>query len=75
MQLTLPLPELAQLSFGAAPSPSHRVYCNRSLRLDQIEWVGFDMDYTLAIYDQREMDRLSFARVASMLRRSISSCR
>ncbi len=59
MQLTLPLPELADLSFGVAPSASHRLYCNRSLRLDQIEWVGFDMDYTLAIYDQREMDRLS----------------
>ncbi len=24
-----------------------------------IAWVGFDMDYTLAIYDQPEMDRLS----------------
>ena len=59
MQLTLPLPELAQLAVTAAPSATHRVYCNRSLRLDQIEWVGFDMDYTLAVYDQREMDRLS----------------
>jgi len=67
VQLTLPLPELAQLSFGAAPSPSHRVYCNRSLRLDQIEWVGFDMDYTLAIYDQREMDRLSIEATLAKL--------
>ena len=36
-----------------------RVFCNRSLRLDQIEWVGFDMDYTLAIYDQPKMDQLT----------------
>jgi len=67
VQLTLPLPELAQLSFGAAPSPSHRVYCNRSLRLDQIEWVGFDMDYTLAIYNQSEMDRVSVEHTVKKL--------
>lgn len=35
------------------------MYCNRNLRLDQIQVVGFDMDYTLAIYRQAEMDRLS----------------
>jgi len=29
------------------------------LRLDQVKAVGFDMDYTLAIYRQAEMDRLS----------------
>ena len=36
-----------------------RVYVNRNLRLDKIETVGFDMDYTLAIYRQQEMDSLS----------------
>jgi 5'-nucleotidase len=35
-----------------------QVFCNRSLRLDQVRAVGFDMDYTLAIYRQAEMDRL-----------------
>lgn len=49
--LTLPVP-------GALPR-NHRIYCNRNLRLDQIDAIGFDMDYTLAIYNQREMDRLS----------------
>jgi hypothetical protein len=29
-----------------------RIYVNRNLRLDKIEMVGFDMDYTLAIYNQ-----------------------
>ncbi|MDP3277279.1 MAG: HAD-IG family 5'-nucleotidase [Deltaproteobacteria bacterium] len=37
----------------------HRIYVNRSLKMEQIEWVGFDMDYTLAIYRQSEIDRLS----------------
>jgi 5'-nucleotidase len=29
-----------------------RVFCNRNLRLDRITAVGFDMDYTLAIYEE-----------------------
>ena len=67
MQLSLPLPELAQLSGAAPPTPSHRIFCNRSLRLDQMEWVGFDMDYTLAIYDQPEMDELSIEATLAKL--------
>lgn len=58
MQLPLPLPELAQIA-STLPGPEDRIYVNRSLRLDQVQWVGFDMDYTLAIYHQHEMDRLS----------------
>ena len=61
-QLTFPLPELT--SAGAIeypPPPNRRVYCNRSLQLDGIDWVGFDMDYTLAVYKQAEMDRVSIS--------------
>ncbi|QQR90157.1 MAG: HAD-IG family 5'-nucleotidase [Myxococcales bacterium] len=49
------------MSYGAplAPPRSHRIYCNRNLRFDLIQMIGFDMDYTLAIYNQAEMDRLS----------------
>jgi HAD superfamily 5'-nucleotidase-like hydrolase len=36
-----------------------RVYVNRNLRLDKIEMVGFDMDYTLAIYNQARIEQLS----------------
>jgi len=43
------------------------VYCNRNLRLDQVKAVGFDMDYTLAIYRQAEMDRLSIDATLSKL--------
>lgn len=42
----------------AQPVGVRRVYCNRSLRLDHVRAVGFDMDYTLAIYDQPSMDEL-----------------
>jgi HAD superfamily 5'-nucleotidase-like hydrolase len=35
-----------------------RIHVNRNLRLDAIHAVGFDLDYTLAIYRQDEMDRL-----------------
>ncbi|HEY3667032.1 MAG TPA: 5'-nucleotidase domain-containing protein, partial [Polyangiaceae bacterium] len=38
---------------------SDRVFVNRDLRFSNIDWIGFDMDYTLAIYNQEEMDRLS----------------
>jgi 5'-nucleotidase len=37
----------------------HRVYVNRNLRLDKIEMVGFDMDYTLALYNQARIEELS----------------
>ena len=46
------------------------MFCNRNLRMTGIAWVGFDMDYTLAIYDQPAMDRLSIdATVAKLVLR------
>jgi 5'-nucleotidase len=64
-QLPLPLSE-------AHESPAHipraeRIFVNRNLRLDQIRWVGFDMDYTLAIYRQEAMDRLSIEATAKKM--------
>ena len=51
-------------SVSSVPRPleiprQSRVYVNRNLRLDKIEMVGFDMDYTLAIYDQARIEELS----------------
>src|SRR5688500_6690924 len=40
------------------PRPT-RVYVNRDLKLSQIELVGFDMDYTLALYNQPKIEELS----------------
>src|ERR1700753_1299465 len=37
----------------------NRVYVNRNLRLDKIEMLGFDMDYTLALYNQARIEELS----------------
>jgi 5'-nucleotidase len=37
----------------------NRIYVNRNLRLDKIEMVGFDMDYTLALYNQARIEELS----------------
>ena len=39
--------------------PQSRIYVNRNLRLDKIEMVGFDMDYTLALYNQPRIEELS----------------
>src|SRR5690349_11460669 len=36
-----------------------RVYVNRNLRMDEIDLIGFDMDYTLALYNQRNLEALS----------------
>jgi 5'-nucleotidase len=51
-------------SVEEAPRPldiprAHRVFVNRNLRLDKIEMVGFDMDYTLALYNQARIEELS----------------
>jgi 5'-nucleotidase len=39
----------------------NRVFCNRNLRMDQIEMIGFDMDYTLALYHQAKLEELSIS--------------
>jgi HAD superfamily 5'-nucleotidase-like hydrolase len=56
-QLVLPLDEFSLQAHGIARP--RRVFTNRNLKMTSIAWVGFDMDYTLAIYDQPAMDRLS----------------
>jgi 5'-nucleotidase len=52
---------------GTTLPVERRIYTNRSLKMDQIEWVGFDMDYTLAIYRQAEIDRLSIEATVKKL--------
>ena len=58
-QLDLPLGDTTSNATGVGIPRTQRLFCNRDLRMTGITWVGFDMDYTLAIYDQPEMDRLS----------------
>ena len=74
-QLVLPLAGLSLPPTGDHAIPRvDRVFVNRDLRMSNIEWVGFDMDYTLAIYRQAEMDRLSVElTVERMIRRGYPS--
>jgi 5'-nucleotidase len=36
-----------------------RVFVNRNMKMQDVDLVGFDMDYTLAIYNQDQMEALS----------------
>ncbi len=68
-QLVLPLDDFLRTAGPGIPRP-RRVFCNRNLRMAGISWVGFDMDYTLAIYDQPAMDELSIrATVEKLVKR------
>jgi 5'-nucleotidase len=67
MQLPLPLPDLPPDLAPTELSRRQRIYVNRSLRLDHVSMVGFDMDYTLAIYRQEAMDRLSIEATVAKL--------
>jgi len=44
-----------------------RIFVNRNLRLDKIEMVGFDMDYTLALYNQPRIEELSMRATLNKL--------
>ncbi|HEU4413071.1 MAG TPA: HAD-IG family 5'-nucleotidase [Polyangiaceae bacterium] len=57
-QLVLPLPDLLHRGETRRVPRQRQVFVNRHLRMADVEWVGFDMDYTLAIYNQPEMDQL-----------------
>lgn len=50
----------AQLPPKYTRSNAGRVFVNRSLRLDRISWVGFDMDYTLAVYKEPVFEALTY---------------
>lgn len=39
---------------------TNRIYCNRSLNMKNIKAVGFDMDYTLALYKAEQFEVLAY---------------
>jgi 5'-nucleotidase len=48
--------------------PLHaRVFTNRSLNLNSIQLVGFDMDYTLVLYDELELEREAYRLAVNYL--------
>jgi HAD superfamily 5'-nucleotidase-like hydrolase len=40
-------------------STRRRIYCNRNIKMDGLEMIGWDMDYTLALYNQERLEQLS----------------
>ncbi|KYQ89783.1 5'-nucleotidase [Tieghemostelium lacteum] len=46
---------------------SKRVFVNRDLKLDKIEFFGFDMDYTLAVYNSPDFEELAYNMVIDSL--------
>ena len=58
-QLVLPFEDVIGTSHAHGIKRTRRIFVNRDLRLTGVACIGFDMDYTLAIYDQPEMDHLS----------------
>ncbi len=66
-QLALPITGLLHQPEPTRIPRTRRVFVNRNLKMAGIDWVGFDMDYTLAIYNQAEMDRLSIRATVDKL--------
>lgn len=50
---------LSKAGFEAATPHTRRIFTNRDLDFDNVPVIGFDMDYTLAMYDQAELEQLS----------------
>lgn len=46
---------------------ARQIFVNRNLRFDKIELVGFDMDYTLAVYHKRRSEELAFEMTLARL--------
>jgi 5'-nucleotidase len=58
---------LSETSTEIDVARKNRVFCNRNLRMDSIEMIGFDMDYTLALYHQDKLEQLSIDLTLSKL--------
>lgn len=50
---------LSQPPLNETPVP-RQVFVNRNLHMGKVELIGFDMDYTLAIYHLRRLEQLSY---------------
>lgn len=47
--------------------PAKRVFVNRNLRFEKIQFFGFDMDYTLAVYKSPQMESMSFRLIVDRM--------
>lgn len=46
-------------------APGKRIFANKDLHLGEIEWVGFDLDYTLAIYKNPTYEAMTYDLLVS----------
>ena len=51
----------------STPPPERRVFVNRTLRLETIRHIGFDLDFTLADYKRAPLERLTLRLAAARL--------
>src|SRR5262245_35166568 len=40
--------------------PARRVFVNRNLKMRNVRAIGFDMDYTIAVYDKHVLEKLAY---------------
>ena len=61
-------PEIADAILKTGHPPLHRrIFVNRNLRMDSIEAIGFDMDYTLARYFRQPIENLAYTMTIDRL--------
>jgi HAD superfamily 5'-nucleotidase-like hydrolase len=51
---------LGHLANDGEPAPEQRIFVNRTLRMESVRCVGFDLDWTLADYERLPFERLMF---------------
>ncbi len=61
---------LADTGLEVEAPETRRIFTNRDLAFEQIAVIGFDMDYTLAVYNQAELEALSIeSTIAKLIER------
>src|SRR4026209_3038433 len=58
---------LREVGYQSGAPRSRRIYTNRDLDFEKVPVVGFDMDYTLAIYRQHELEAVSLEMTVAKL--------
>jgi HAD superfamily 5'-nucleotidase-like hydrolase len=51
----------------ASPPPEREIFCNRTLNLRAIQAIGYDMDYTLVQYHEREWEERAYRHLQRKL--------
>ncbi len=68
IELPIPLRRLLLRNDLQLDAPfDRRIFTNRDLNLDHVSLLGFDMDYTLAIYLQKALEKLSLESTTEKL--------